>query len=265
MCRHLDFGSEVFQDIKTSGCSAHRTATPVVCVIDPAEGRRKRIASTLENDTCAVQAYGTIAEFCAATKFQPDCVLIDFDGLGMTISDVLGMLEKRSGCAIPVAVIGPESVGAAVRCMKAGASDCIAKPLDAAALIECTRRMCAIGRANRVTAAHISAAKAKLDLLTEREKQVLNLMIGGCTNQAVGDELNISGRTAEHYRARIKLKFEAKHLAEVVHTAMIAMQAVPHAGEGEPEPAFASDKACLRRHHRSVGTTARAHFPEHTA
>jgi two-component system response regulator FixJ len=269
MYRHLGDNSGTFHDIIGLGGStrgiAESAATPVVCVLGCDDRTRNLIIVLLEKEKFSVQSYETIAEFRARSETQPDCLLVDLAGLGATMADILRVLEKRNGRTTPVIVIGPASVGAAVQYMKAGASDCLPKPLNETALIECVRRMSAIGQANRRKAEHIAAAKAKLESLTERERQVLDLMISGRTNQAVGEELNISGRTAEHYRERIKAKFEAKHLVEILYTAIVAMQSVSHESGNQREPVVKSNKARFRRHYRGIRTAACTHFPEQAA
>jgi FixJ family two-component response regulator len=195
MYQHSGDKSGTFQDIikhgDKDGDIANHAGPPAICVIDRDERIRELIAAALDKELFVVRTYETVAEFLIQDQFQPECLLVDFAGQSAGLADLLGLIEKRNGCAVPVIVIGSDSIGAAVQCMKAGASDYVAKPLNEATLADCVRRMSAIGRTNRAKTAHIVAAKAKVNSLTKREKQVLDLMIGGRSNRAVGAELDI--------------------------------------------------------------------------
>ena len=104
----------------------------------------------------------------------------------------------------------------AVRALKAGAMDFIEKPFDAGTLLESLAA--ALERGARAAARRetLETARTRHARLTERELEVLQLIVEGCSNAVVAERLGISVRTVENHRARIMDKMEAGSLSELV-------------------------------------------------
>jgi len=131
-------------------------------------------------------------------------------------------LQERlnaDGADIPVVVItGRRDVPLAVRAMRAGAVDFLQKPFASEALLSAVER--ALARRNE--SADRAEAARRLERLTGREREVMQLIVAGCANKEVALRLGISPRTAENHRARIMEKTAAASLAELVRLAMAA-------------------------------------------
>lgn len=233
MYRNQSCNDECFQgSIDLDGQSlSTSSAAPVVCLIDRDLTVLGQITDALTEQHFVVHSYESVREFRTLDNSVPDCLMVDFARQNTSLSELQNLLGTRHGCIAPVIITGSGNVGDAVRYMKAGAADYLAKPLNPTSLLDCIRRTSTIGRANRTKAAPLLAAKAKIDLLTRRERQVLDLLIGGCSHRAVSEELHISKRTAELYRARIKTKLEAKNFVDVLHIALLAAQLPPKRGD----------------------------------
>lgn len=238
MERQLSDSSGLFRESLEQGVHGdshpNLAAASVICVIDRDQAVCRQIAELLDNDFFTVHAFQTVGQFHAQSRSQPDCLLVDFTQQDATLAALQVLQEQRYGCVAPVIVTGSGIVGDAVRYMKAGAADYIAKPLSEEFTLDCIRRTSAVGRANRVRVAPILAARAKVNSLTKREKQVLDLMVAGRSSQGVSEELQISIRTAELYRARIRMKFEAKNFVDVLHIAHTAARLTPRADQRDP-------------------------------
>jgi two-component system response regulator FixJ len=130
---------------------------------------------------------------------------------------------KTIGCILPVIVItGHADVSRAVDAMKAGASDFIEKPFESEQLLR-TVRGCLEDNDAAVDA---NAAKTKvlrrLESLTQRERQVLDLIIEGASNKVIAAKLAISPRTVEIYRANVMSKMRADSLSDLIRSTLTA-------------------------------------------
>jgi two-component system response regulator FixJ len=124
---------------------------------------------------------------------------------------------KQRHCLLPVILItGHADVTVAVQAMKAGASEFVQKPFESelilrlvrAALEENEEAMDASSRRTRVL--------RRIESLTARERQVLDLIMEGASNKAIASGLTISPRTVEIYRANVMSKMRADSLSELI-------------------------------------------------
>lgn len=74
----------------------------------------------------------------------------------------------------------------------------------------------------RFAGTHVREAASRVGSLTERERQVLDLLVDGKANKVIAHELGISPRTVEIYRANVMPKMQAKSLSELVRLALLA-------------------------------------------
>jgi two-component system response regulator FixJ len=100
--------------------------------------------------------------------------------------------------------------------MKAGAVDFLEKPFDDGVLLDCVRR--ALERISTAEDQALAAreTKRRLEQLTDRERQVLDLIVAGKANKVIAYELAISPRTVEIHRSRVMEKMDAGNLADLV-------------------------------------------------
>jgi len=129
------------------------------------------------------------------------------------------LVRRRSPLQV-VVMTGHGDIPIAVGAMKAGAVDFLEKPFDEPVLLDSVRR--ALDRAGAAGdhAKESQGAAARLALLTDRERQVLDLIVAGKANKVIAHELTISPRTVEIHRARVMEKMEAGNLADLVRKAL---------------------------------------------
>jgi two-component system CheB/CheR fusion protein len=203
----------------TAEPSAQPPGRAVISVVDDDPPVRQAIRLLLEASGYEVEAFATCEAFL--TRDRPErsaCLLVD---VGMPGMDGLELQERLNaeGAEIPVVVItGRQDVPLAVKAMRAGAIDFLQKPFDDEALLSAVERALArtTDRRDRAEAVHA------LERLTSREREVMQLIVGGHTSKEVAARLGISPRTAENHRARVMEKTDAGSLAELVRLAMAA-------------------------------------------
>jgi FixJ family two-component response regulator len=151
---------------------------------------------------------------------QPGCLVLDVRMPGMSGLELQQSLNLR-GATIPVIFItGHGDVPMAVEAMQHGAFDFLQKPFREHLLIE--RIQCALeqDRASRDELTQLERIRRRLESLTPREREVLDLVTAGKPNKIMAVELHVSQRTVELHRARVMEKMGATSLAQLVRMVM---------------------------------------------
>ena len=167
-----------------------------------------------------VTGFGEGASFLAAAKARtPACIILDVQMPGQSGLDILKELNAQQYPAPIFIISGVGDIPMAVEAIKSGALDFIEKPFDATTVVTRVREAIEAWarRAQRGAGTDVlSKSFAGHDLLTARERDVLNQIAAGSSNKQAGRELGISPRTIEVHRARIMEKLGAKNAADLV-------------------------------------------------
>ncbi|MBT6828656.1 MAG: response regulator transcription factor, partial [Rhodospirillaceae bacterium] len=189
-------------------------------IVDDDDAVRDSLRALLEAVGWSVQSYESGKAFlniCDPT--MRGCLLLDIRMPGLDGLQVQRILSQR-GVTLPFIVIsGHGDVSSAVRAMKAGAAEFLEKPFDSEIVLRAIRTALESDAEARGKQAVASAAAARLDALTRRERQVFD---EGAQNKMIARQLAISPRTVEVHRSRIMKKLGASSLSEVVHLALEA-------------------------------------------
>ena len=194
---------------------------PVVHVIDDDDSARGALAFLLEASDYRVRTYDSALAFLAALpSADPGYVVSDIRMPDMTGLELAQQLSERKSGFPVIIVTGHGDIPMAVEAMRTGVVDFLEKPFSE------ERILAALKRAGRVTAhegppgeAHVEI-QARLDSLSERERQVLDRVITGHPNKVIARDLGISPRTVEIYRAKLMIKMQADNLASLVRMAL---------------------------------------------
>ena len=140
------------------------------------------------------------------------CIIMDVRLPGMSGLELLEQLKaQRSN--IPVIIItGYGDIQMAVRAMKTGAVDFILKPFNDQCLLETVQKC--INKT--VSTSSIDLIQERINLLSERERQIINLILDGKLNKQIAYDLSISISTVEAHRANIMHKMQAKNVAQLI-------------------------------------------------
>jgi two-component system, LuxR family, response regulator FixJ len=194
-----------------------------VYLVDDELAVRRSISFMLKTAGMEVESFESGEAFLkVASSLDPGCVLLDVRLGGIDGLAVQQLLRDR-GIMLPVIIItGHGDVGLAVRAMKAGAVDFIEKPFEKATLIgaiaQAQLHNQGIEQLHRLAA----AAQAQLNVLTPRERDVLDGLVNGHSNKVVAYDLGISPRTVEIHRANLMAKLGVHSLSDALRIAFTA-------------------------------------------
>jgi len=199
--------------------SLHAGAT--VYIVDDDDGMRRALTLLLSTVGFDTAAYARPSEFLANLEAdRPGCLVLDIRMPEMSGLELQQQLN-RSGCMLPVIFItGHGDVPMAVQAMKAGAFEFIQKPFRDQDLLDRINHALRHDAESRRHIAHRADVLRRLETLTPRERQVMDLVVDGSANKVIAIDLGLSERTVEIHRAKVMEKMAARSVAHLVKLRM---------------------------------------------
>jgi len=192
----------------------------IVFFVDHDAAERDSLKQKIKQKAISVQTFESAESFL--TAYRQDCrgcLVTDIHLPGMNGFQLQGMLRNRKN-KLPIIFLSDHgTISQSVRAIKAGAIDFLVKPVPLekffasiqAAFVECEKLMLA-DRQNR-------KFKSVLSKLTNREKEVMKLVVRGFSNKEIAAQLGISFRTVEIHRGHMMRKSGVANLLELIHLA----------------------------------------------
>ena len=185
----------------------------IVCVIDDDEDVRKALRRLLRSIGLEVETFSSPQAFLAyPLADRPSCLVLDVQLPGQSGLDLQTALEEAELNIPIVFVTGHGDVPTSVRAMKAGAVDFLEKPFEDRDLLDSIHRALDESRERRADRAERAVIRRRIDSLTPREHQVLELLVTGMLNKQVAGELGAAEKTIKIHRGRIMAKMHANSL-----------------------------------------------------
>ena len=196
---------------------------PTVFVVDDDEAVRNSLRMLLKSLGMPAIAHSSAEDFLAEyDPDQPGCIVLDVRMPGMSGPELQDELNRR-GAIIPVIFItGHGDVPMAVEAMQHGAVDFLQKPFSDKDLTDRIQRALSADRRNRALLGEKDQIRARMAMLTPRERQVMDLVTLGKSNKVIAWDLGLSQRTVEIHRAHLTEKMGATSLAHLVRMTIIA-------------------------------------------
>jgi FixJ family two-component response regulator len=204
---------------------------PTVFVIDDDASIRELLEWLMKRNAIAVETHANARSFLKAyTPGTPGCLVLDLYMPGMSGLDLQRYLIEQ-GIEMPVIFLsGRADVPQAVQAVKSGAIDFIEKPFDYKRIVAVVRDCLQRDAETRASRAWKGQAADRLARLTQREREVLDRVVGGKLNRVIAEELAISVKTVEAHRAHIMEKLAVGSVAELVQIALGTPPPGPAAG-----------------------------------
>ncbi len=193
-----------------------------VCLIDDDEAVRDSVGLLLENHEFQVSSFGSAEEFLAEVEkgLNAACVVSDVKMPGLSGLDLQRVLSEQQAKIPLILITGHGDIDMAVAAVKAGAHDFIEKPFDDQRLLGSIATALDKARRQKAYDDTIQEFTARVGELSVRQRQVMDLAVKGYSNKEIAQELGISPRTVETYRAWVMEKTGARNLADLVRLAM---------------------------------------------
>ena len=203
--------------------------TPTVFVVEDEGSVREALDSFLRAAGFRVQLFCSASEFLLA--WRPDnfgCLILDVQLPGISGLDFQQELIKANIHMPTIFITGHGDIRMSVRAMKAGAAEFLTKPINNLDLLNAIHLSIEKDEADREDREVVTALRKRFDLLTPREREVMQLVVSGLLNKQIAAEIGITEITVKIHRGHVMHKMEATSLAEL---ARIAERLALSAGE----------------------------------
>ena len=201
----------VLCDFDQCGDMKHGTRKRIYCY-----GKRSQIRPMLEpalsSDKILPTFYSSHEDCLEKLSAKPcDILIVDLEEGDSEGLELLVQVQRMAPWVSTVALVEKSAVPMAVKVIRAGASECLAKPLQADRLCEVVQallnRMASLPRSHRA--------------LTQMEIQIIQLIVAGETSEDIGARLRRSKRTIDVHRKNIMCKLQASSLVDLMKRALV--------------------------------------------
>jgi FixJ family two-component response regulator len=195
--------------------------SPTVFIVDDDASVRRALTRLIKSAGYETQAFISAREFIDTHVHasDPACLVLDVRMPGLTGLDLQSELQKRNFILPIIFITGHGDVPMSVKAMKAGAVDFLPKPVNDADLLGAIAQ--ALGRAAHELArsAELGNVYARMETLTPREREVMELVVTGMLNKQIAYALGTVEKTIKVHRARVMDKMEVASVAELARLA----------------------------------------------
>jgi FixJ family two-component response regulator len=199
---------------------------PTIFIVDDDSAVRDALKLLLRSVGQAVETFGSGQEFLDAYgEDRAGCLVLDIRMPGMSGLELQQKLNERHSILPIIFITGHGDVPMAVEAMQAGAVDFIQKPFRDQDLIDRINQALEKDSNNRAALGERNDIRRRLETLTPREREVLDLVVHGKANKVIAGDLKLSQRTVEIHRARVMEKMQASSLAHLVRMVLEVGQA----------------------------------------
>lgn len=191
-------------------------ADATIHIVDDDEAVRKSLKLLVDSAGMRSCEYSDGHDFLDRyAPHKPECLLLDLRMPGMDGLSLQRELRKRGIDIATVFLSGHGDISIAVRALREGALDFVEKPFDNEHLLDRLRACVTTDAEHEKARVDRREAEHRLAALTERERQVVDMLVAGKINKVIADELSISPRTVESHRARIMKKLDVASLSDI--------------------------------------------------
>jgi RNA polymerase sigma factor (sigma-70 family) len=189
----------------------------VVYVVDDDASVRRALARLIASAGLEVETFPSAQAFLARTPpDRPGCLILDMQLPGESGLDLQAALREVRHQLPIIFVTGHGTVPASVRAMKDGALDFLQKPVDEKELLDGIQRALRRSHDARADQAARATIQRRLETLTPREREVLDLVATGLLNKQIGDRLGVAEKTIKVHRGRAMQKMATDSVADLV-------------------------------------------------
>lgn len=195
---------------------------PCVHIIEDDDAVRDSLQMMLESIGRQTKAFSNADSFLSSySQDMAGCIILDIRMPGMNGMELQRKLNEINSILPIIFVTGHGDVPMAVEAMQQGAVDFVQKPYREQELLDKITTAMQLDEENRASLQQRQLIMERMNELTPRERDVMQLMVEGKANKVIAIDLDISQRTVEIHRARVMEKLNAHSLAHLVRMYMV--------------------------------------------
>jgi FixJ family two-component response regulator len=191
--------------------------TPIVFVVDDDISVRESLELLIRCEGWQPETFVSAQEFLDYPRVHiPNCLVLDVSLPGLNGLDLQRLVAGDRRDMPIIFITGHGDVPMTVQAMKAGAVEFLTKPFSDDVLLRAIRQALEHSRAALGHEAEMRVLRERYESLSQRERQVMALVVSGLLNKQVGGELGISEITVKAHRGKVMQKMKADSLADLV-------------------------------------------------
>ena len=199
----------------------HDAAT--VFIVDDDEAVRDSLSMLMRSVSQKAETFSLAREFLEQyDPERPGCLVLDIRMPGMSGMELHEELRDRGSILPIIFVTGHGDVPMAVEAMQRGAVDFLQKPYRDQDLLDRINAALDLDTKNRAELGQVDTIRERIETLTPREREVMEMVVNGKANKVIAADLGVSQRTVEIHRGRVMEKMRARSLAHLVRMAITA-------------------------------------------
>lgn len=188
-----------------------------VIIVDDDRQVREALGLLMESVGLRVAVFDSAQAFLDAfDPEKPGCIITDIRMPGMSGLELQKKLKEQRLHPPVIIITGHGDIPMAVDAMQEGALDFIEKPFNDQRLLDSVHRAIETDASQRGQATQIAEIRDRIDTLTKREREVMDLITQGKRNKTIADELHVSQSTVEAHRAKVMEKMQADTLSDLM-------------------------------------------------
>jgi FixJ family two-component response regulator len=216
-----------------------------VFIVDDDVSVRESLELLLETAGWPVETFESAQQFLERTRpLVPSCLVLDVAMPGLNGLDLQQRVVAERPDMPIIFITGYGDVPTTVRAMKAGAVEFLTKPISDELLLEAVRQAIERSRAALQDELQLNALRGRYASLSQREREVMVLVVSGLLNKQVGGKLGISEITVKAHRGSVMRKMQAASLPDLVN--MCALLGLGGVREGS-SPAGSPERLTAER------------------
>ncbi|HEV3345079.1 MAG TPA: response regulator [Pirellulales bacterium] len=198
--------------------ATHAAQTATVFIVDDDDDLRRSISLLVRSVGLAEESYATAHDFL--DRFDPEkagCLVLDVRMPGMSGLELQKTPNSKLVLPPIIFISGHGEIPLATQAVRAGAIDFLTKPFSPQILLERISEAIKLDQENRRKRAHDSEFQARVALLSEREQQIMRLLVRGDSSKQIAHQLSISPKTVDNHRAKILEKMQVDNTTQLAH------------------------------------------------